>query len=211
MAIKNIIFDFGGVIHDIRYENIAEAFARHGVVGLGRFYSKDFQTPEMDQFEKGLITPTEFRNYLRRITGANLSDSVLDEIVNAILIDVPAERVAVLEKVRRNYRTILFSNTNQINYDCFTTHLRSKFGFDIFDRCFDAAYFSQIIHLRKPSPEGFRLIIAEQGIKPGETLFIDDIAKNLEGANAVGINTFHLESGSVEQLFDGDGRLAVGL
>ena len=28
--IKNIIFDLGGVIYDIRYENIAEAFIRMG-------------------------------------------------------------------------------------------------------------------------------------------------------------------------------------
>ena len=46
--IKNIIFDFGGVIHDIRYENVGEAFARHGVNGLEKFYSKDFHTEEMD-------------------------------------------------------------------------------------------------------------------------------------------------------------------
>ena len=62
--IKNIIFDFGGVIHDIRYENVAEAFARHGVDGLEKFYSKDFQTKEMDLFEKGLITPGEYRDYI---------------------------------------------------------------------------------------------------------------------------------------------------
>ena len=50
--IKNIIFDFGGVIHDIRYENVGEAFVRHGVTHLGTFYTKDFQTSEMDLFEK---------------------------------------------------------------------------------------------------------------------------------------------------------------
>lgn len=209
-TIKNIIFDFGGVIHDIRYENVTEAFARHGVDGLDEFYSKDFQTNEMDLFEKGLISPADYRSYIRTMTGKDLSDSVVDEIVNAILIDVPAERVELLLKLRNSYRLFLFSNTNQINYDCFTVRLKEKYGFDIFERCFDAAYFSHFMHTRKPDPNGFRQIIAEQGLMPSETLFIDDIEKNLEGAKAVGIHGLHLAEGTILDLFDKAGeRLAV--
>ena len=208
MRIKNIIFDFGGVIHDIRYENVVEAFARHGVTGLGKFYSKDFQTKEMDQFEKGLITPAEYRNYIRRMTGKEMTDSVIDEIVNAILIDVPRERVELLQRLRSHYRLFLFSNTNQINYDCFTVRLKEKFGFDIFERCFDAAYFSHFMHTRKPSPEGFERIIREQGLVPDETVFIDDIAKNLEGAEAVGIHGLHLAQGTIVDLFDNKGNIS---
>lgn len=207
--IKNIIFDFGGVIHDIRYENVGEAFVRHGITNLGTFYSKDFQTAEMDLFEKGLLTPSQYRDYIRRATGHNLSDTDIDDIVNAILIDVPSERVELLLRLRKRYRVFLFSNTNQINYDCFTAKLQKKFGFDIFNRCFDAAYFSQLMHCRKPSPEGFRRIVDEQHLIPAETLFIDDIAKNLDGARAVGIHGLHLASGTILDLFDHDGRLTA--
>lgn len=205
--IKNIIFDFGGVIHDIRYENVAEAFARYGVTGLDKFYSKDFQTKEMDLFEKGLVSPAEYRDYIRRMTGKGLTDSVIDEIVNAILIDVPTERVKLLLRLRKRYKVFLFSNTNKINYDCFTAKQREKNGFDIFERCFDAAYFSFIMHMRKPDPEGFRLIVEEQRIEPTETIFIDDIAKNLEGARAVGIHGLHLATGSVLDLFNSEDQL----
>ena len=207
--IRNIIFDFGGVIHDIRYENVSEAFVRHGITELGSFYTKDFQTAEMDQFEKGLLTPAQYRDYIRHTTGHDLSDADIDDIVNAILIDVPTERVDLLIRIRKHYHTYLFSNTNQINYDCFTDRLQKKFGFDIFNRCFDAAYFSQMMHCRKPSPEGFQRIVAEQKLIPDETLFIDDIAKNLDGARAVGIHGLHLASGSILDLFDTDGRLTA--
>lgn len=207
--IHNIIFDFGGVIHDIRYENVSEAFVKHGITRLGTFYSKDFQTPEMDQFEKGLLSPVQYREYIRQATGTNLSDKDIDDIVNAILIDVPRERVELLIKIRQHYKVFLFSNTNQINYDCFTAKLQQKYGFDIFQRCFDAAYFSHFMHCRKPSPEGFKRIIAEQHLIPSETLFIDDIEKNLDGARAVGINGLHLASGTILDLFDNDGKLKV--
>ncbi|MBO7490046.1 MAG: HAD family phosphatase [Bacteroidales bacterium] len=205
--IRNIIFDFGGVIHDIRYENVGEAFIKHGVTDLGTFYSKDFQTPEMDLFEKGLLSPAQYRDYIRRMTGKNLSDNDIDDIVNAILIDVPRERVELLIKLRKNYKVFLFSNTNQINYDCFTVKLKQKYGFDIFQECFDAAYFSQFMHCRKPATEGFERIIEEQHLVPSETLFIDDIEKNLDGARAVGINGLHLASGSILDLFDNNGLL----
>ena len=101
----------------------------------------------------------------------------------------------------------LFSNTNQINYDCFTVKLKQKYGFDIFQECFDAAYFSQFMHCRKPATEGFERIIEEQHLVPSETLFIDDIEKNLDGARAVGINGLHLASGSILDLFDNNGLL----
>lgn len=200
--IKNIIFDFGGVIHDIRYENVTEAFARHGVNGLEKFYSKDFQTKEMDLFEKGLISPEEYRDYIRRMTGKELSDNIVDEIVNAILIDVPSERVELLLNLRKYYKLFLFSNTNQINYECFTARLKQKFGFDIFEKCFDAAYFSHFMHTRKPDPEGFKQIVQEQHLVPDETVFIDDIAKNLDGAHTVGIHGLHLAEGTIIDLFD---------
>lgn len=205
--IRNIIFDFGGVIHDIRYENVGEAFIKHGVTDLGTFYSKDFQTPEMDLFEKGLLSPAQYRDYIRRMTGKNLSDNDIDDIVNAILIDVPRERVELLIKLRKNYKVFLFSNTNQINYDCFTVKLKQKYGFDIFQECFDAAYFSQFMHCRKPATEGFERIIEEQHLVPSETLFIDDIEKNLDGARAVGIYGLHLASGTILDIFDNDGLL----
>ena len=207
--IKNIIFDFGGVIHDIRYENIAEAFVSHGVTDLGTFYSKDFQTPEMDLFEKGLMSATDFRDYIREATRHPLSDAEVDEIINAILIDVPRERVELLMKLRSRYKLFLFSNTNQINYDCFTTRLRDKYGFDIFEKCFDAAYFSHFMHCRKPSPEGFELIIKEQHLNPDETVFIDDIEKNLDGARQAGIHGIHLSQGTILDLFNEKGVVRV--
>ncbi len=207
--IENIIFDFGGVIHDIRYENVEEALMKHGIRDIGRFYSKDFQTREMDMFEKGLMSPTEYRDYIRSLASIQLTDVDVDDIVNAILIDVPKERVELLLKVRHNYHTYLFSNTNQINYDCFSARLKEKFGFDIFKECFDDAYFSHEMHCRKPSPEGFRRIIAEQHLDPGLTLFIDDIAKNLEGAEEVGLIGYHLSEGSIVDLFDNDGILII--
>lgn len=207
--IKNIIFDFGGVIHDIRYENVGEAFARMGCPQMKDFYTKDLQSPEMDAFEKGLISPQRFRDYIRSTTGKDFTNQQVDEIVNAILVDVPRDRVELLIALRKKYRLFLFSNTNLINYECFTSRLEEKYGFDIFTRCFDKAYFSHQMHCRKPDPDGFRLILDEQQLNPSETVFVDDIEKNLQGAERTGIIGIHLAKGTVCNLFDNDGNILI--
>ena len=210
--IKNIIFDFGGVIHDIRYENVVEAIARLGIKGMDDFYGKHHQTAEMDLFEKGLISVTQFRDYMRQVSGhPELSDQLIDDVVNAILIDVPKERVSLLCALRHKYRTFLFSNTNQINYDCFTNRLSLKYGFDIFEACFEKAYFSQMMHTRKPSVEGFRQIISDNSLNPAETLFIDDIAANAEGARRAGLKAHHLVEPDISYLFDDGLSLKAGV
>lgn len=192
---KNIIFDLGGVIYDIRYENIAEAFIRMGASNLVSLYSKAQQTDFIDKFEEGLISTTEFCKEIRRLSEVSLTDAQIEEAWNAILIDVPAPRVDFLLKLKEKYNLFLFSNTNQFNYECFTAHLHQKYGFDFFGTIFKAAYFSHILHIRKPKTEGFQKILQEQKLNPAETLFIDDSPQHVEGALRCGLNAYHLKDG----------------
>lgn len=192
IMLKNIIFDLGGVIYDIRYENIAEAFVKMGAGNLVSLYSKSQQSDFIDLFEEGKISTAEFLDSIRRLSDVPLSDAQITEAWNAILIDVPNERADFLLKLKEKYNLYLFSNTNAINYDCFVPYLRGKFGFDFFPTIFKAAYFSHILQIRKPKPEGFLRIIDEQRLIPSETLFIDDSPQHIAGAISCGLRTHHL-------------------
>ena len=191
--IKNIIFDLGGVIYDIRYENIPEAFARMGADNLVELYSKAKQTDFIDLYEEGLISSNEFCEEIRKVSSVPLTNEQIRDAWNAILIDVPAPRVDFLLKLKEKYNLYLFSNTNQFNYDCFTAHLKQKYGFDFFETIFKAAYFSHILHIRKPKKEGFQRIIQEQQLNPADTLFIDDSPQHVEGARKCGLQAYHLQ------------------
>ena len=193
--IKNIIFDLGGVIYDIRYENIPEAFARMGAGNLVSLYSKAKQTDFIDRYEEGLISSEAFCEEIRRVSEVSLTNEQIKEAWNAILIDVPAPRVDFLLKLKEKYNLYLFSNTNQFNYDCFTAYLKEKYGFDFFETIFKAAYFSHILHIRKPKAEGFQRIMQEQQLNPAETLFIDDSPQHIEGARKCGLQAYHLKDG----------------
>ena len=72
--IQNIIFDLGEVIIDLDIEASAEAFRQILPPSTPSVYSYKTQTPLFDQLETGKITPTEFREGLRHLSKAPLSD-----------------------------------------------------------------------------------------------------------------------------------------
>lgn len=209
--IKNIIFDFGGVLYRIRYQNIPEAFARCGIPHFEEIYSKQHQNDVMDQYEEGLISTEEFRQYIRSLASRPITDQEIDDCWNAILLGFPKEHEQMLEKVSQHYNLYLFSNTNQLNYEEFRADMRAQFGYDLFDRYFKRCYFSQLMHIRKPKAEGFNKILEDNHLNPKETLFIDDSPQHLAGARACGLHALHLQDGmDVTELFGEDGRLNCG-
>lgn len=202
MEIKNIIFDLGGVIYDIRYENIADRFRSYGLQDFEKYYTQLSQTPTIDLFEEGRITSAEFREYIRGISPIPLTDSQIDDAWNAILIEIPKLRWQLLGALRIKYNTFLFSNTNQINYDRFMAEAEQQYGFNPFEVSFRKAYFSQLMHTRKPKPDGFQMIIDENGLNPAETIFIDDNPTNVQTAKQLGMHTYIMpKDKKLEELF----------
>ena len=198
-AIKNIIFDLGGVLYDIRYENIADTFRTYGLQDFEKIYVQAGQAKEIDLFEEGKITPEQFRNFIRSLSSNYLSDYQIDNAWNAILIDFPEERLALLKKLGKRYRLFLFSNTNEINRIEFERFVTEKFGENIFETHFEKAYYSHTLGIKKPKPEAFQKICEEQNLIPEETLFIDDTERHLLGAQQAGLQTYWLHNENLEE------------
>ncbi len=193
-SIRNIIFDFGGVILDIDPKQTLNALKSMGVQDVGIFASDDFQKEVLEKFERGILTPELFRDKIREKSGHNLSDQDIDEAWNALLFDIPKERIAVLEQVKKHYSIYLISNSNEIHYDLYLRDLQLRFGYREFDQLFDKAYFSFDLHLSKPNPEIFEFVLNQHNLKAEETLFIDDSIQHIESAKTLGLQTFHLSS-----------------
>ena len=197
-AIKNIILDLGGVIYDIRYENIADTFRSYGLENFEKLYAQAEQTVEIDLFEEGKISPKQFRDFIRSLTHNPLSDQQIDCAWNSILIDLPEVRVRLLEKLKKRYRLFLFSNTNEINCIEFERFVIEKFGVNIFETHFEKAYYSHTLGIKKPKPKAFQKICEEQNLNPSETLFIDDTERHIVGAQTAGLQTYWLHHENLE-------------
>ena len=94
--------------------------------------------------------------------------------------------------MKKHYKIFLMSNTNVIHYDLYVRDLQLRFGYKEFDALFDKSYFSFAEHLEKPDPRFFELILDHEGLRPEETLFIDDTAENIKVAQSLGIRTYHI-------------------
>ncbi len=194
-SIKNIIFDFGGVILKIDYKLTENAFAKLGLKEFDNIYSQTTQKELFDVFEKGLISPADFRGEIKKFINEGVADLQIDEAWNAMLLDLPEDRIQLLSQLKKKYQIFLLSNTNEIHFNTFSSYMQSKFHQDVFSDLFDKTYFSHKVKMRKPDAEIFELVLKENNLKKDETLFIDDSIQHIEGAKKVGLNAILLEKG----------------
>jgi putative hydrolase of the HAD superfamily len=208
-AIKNIIFDFGGVIIDIDYTRAIKGFQEKGLSDFTKYFTGIEQAGIFDELDKGLIEPQQFRDYIKNLFNNKLDDEEVDYIWNLILIGIPPHRIELLKKLRNNYRIFLLSNTNAIHYQKYNADLFKDYGVEDIGCFFEKAYFSFMLGMRKPGKEIFELAMNENMLKPAETLFIDDSEPNLVAPKEMGIQTFHLKPGAdIADIFQ-DGHLLL--
>jgi putative hydrolase of the HAD superfamily len=192
-GLKNIIFDLGGVLMNIDFKKTEKAFADLGFTDFKQYMTQFHITPFFEEYETGKINEAAFIKGIQQIAGKPLTDQQIIHAWNALLLDFPPERIALLEKLRQRYRLFLLSNTNALHYESFQQTLKNVTGKKLED-IFEKTYFSHTVQLRKPDAAIYQLVLDENNLNPGETLFIDDTASNFSGAEEIGIQTFHLKA-----------------
>ncbi|MBN8578997.1 MAG: HAD family phosphatase [Cytophagales bacterium] len=198
--IKNIIFDLGGVILNLAVENTHREFARLSGLPIEEIKTKVHHGDFFHAYERGLISDSEFRNSLRQSLNVHAPDADLDNAWNAMLLDIPHERFALLERLKQTHRLFLLSNTNEIHRQCFNAHVQHASGKPAIDHYFHQAYFSHLLKLSKPDLAIYQHVLTDQNLVPHQTVFLDDNPDNLAGAAKAGIHTFHVQHPN--QIFD---------
>ena len=200
--IKNIIFDFGGVICNIDVTLTEKAFMDLGLTNYDTGRSIADSAGLFEGIETGTISSRQFRDGLKPLFSNPVTDEQIDTAWNALLLDIPGPHIRMLEALQKNYRIFLLSNTTEIHYLKYLDDFRNKFGYAGFDALFEKAYFSFQLGLKKPSQEIFRHVLQQSRLNPSETLFIDDTLRHVEGARKAGINGYHLAIGKGEHILD---------
>ena len=187
-GIKNIIFDFGAVLLNINYKLTSDAFKQLGF-DIDAHFGQLKQNETFDLLETGKITPQQFYDALRQLTGLNHPNDALENAWNAMLLDLPAERVHLLERLQGRYRIFMLSNTNVIHATAFWQTIEQQTGLAHWHGLFEKVYYSHEIGLRKPHREVYEFVLHDAGLLPHETLFIDDTPPNLVAPAQLGIHT----------------------
>ena len=187
MTIKNIIFDFGGVVMDWdpRY-----------------FFKDHFNDDEnMEYFLKNIVTDEWNGEQDRGRTLAEGTElqvkkhpdwekeirAYYDNWTTMLKSDIP-HNVAVLRKLEHS-KYELFGLTNW-SAETFPYALENYDFFRIFDGKIVVSGTEKLI---KPDPTIWNLLLNRYQIKAEESVFIDDNAKNIEVAKSLGFICVHIK------------------
>lgn len=190
--IDAVIFDLGGVILNLDYQKTIDAFSHLAGKNAAELYTQHKQNPLFDDIETGRIAEEEFRTKLQSLFGITATDQALDRAWNALLLDIPKERLSFLEEVKNRKRTFLLSNTNSIHKAAFDNYLQETHKMRALDPLFEKAYYSHLMGDRKPNASIFQKVIDENALEPSKTLFIDDSPQHLETAKKIGLHVFNM-------------------
>ncbi|MCX6268185.1 MAG: hypothetical protein NTW16_12635 [Bacteroidetes bacterium] len=127
-SIRNIIFDFGGVICNIDVKLTEKAFIDLGLNKFDTGHSISRSAGIFENIETGVFNSTQFRDELRKFFSNPVTDEQLDKAWNALLLDIPEARIRLIEQLRKNYRIFLLSNTTEIHYLKYLGNFRKQFG-----------------------------------------------------------------------------------
>ena len=188
--IRNLIFDFGGVLIDLDRNRCIEQFRQLGLTDIDKMLDVSHQQDFFLQLETGRISCEEFRDCVSLHIGRPVSDEAIDEAWNSFLVGIPTYKLDLLLELRKDYMVYLLSNTNAIHWEWARKHAFPHKGFRTEDY-FEQAFLSYEMHLAKPNPAIYRQLLEETGIRPEETLFIDDSPENCSVAQTLfGISTY---------------------
>jgi putative hydrolase of the HAD superfamily len=202
-SIKAICFDLDGVYFTPKGKN---SFHQALINEYGG--SKEtvdylmYKSPEMAQLVRGQITPKDFWNKVREMTGITASDEELTKRwVRDYEVDQNVRRV-VLKAKAAGYKTCICTNNNGVRLPI----LVSKF---CLEDDFDCIVSSHEVGFTKPHRKIFEALLSQLNILPSELAYSDDNPERLAGATELGIQTFVFEN--FEQFLAELSRLGVAL
>jgi len=196
-----VLLDLGGVLIDIDYSKTSVAFEKLGMTDFKNAYSQAEQVTLFDDFETGRISPQRFINELLPFVTPGTSPNSVVHAWNAMILSVPAEKITLLETLKKRYPLYLLSNTNALHVPIVRKEW-AKVTTKPLEAFFDKIYLSHEIHLRKPFPETFHFVCNDISVNPSRVLFIDDSIQHVLGAREAGLQAIHLQDTSaLHQLF----------
>ena len=196
--IKNIIFDFGGVLLDLRPDRCVEQFEALGYGHIREVLSMAHQQGPLGQVEEGHLTLDAFCQEIRQEILREHSDWSQTKLPDnrrivgafcSMADGIPHERLDILNDLKHEgYLVSALSNTNWIHWGYCQRYFVEN-GY-VPEELFEYVWLSCELHLAKPDPRIFAKVLELSGYNPAETLFVDDNPKNCEVAQSLGIHTY---------------------
>lgn len=192
--IKNIIFDLGNVI--VAYTPLAHTRSFTADDGEAeRLCRLIFESPAWRECDLGQLTRQAAIERLCREhpEDAGLIRRITHDCENRYLEASP-DNMALVRKLRAaGFGVYYLSNINDPAIEVLTRR------YDLFS-LFMGGIASNLVHLAKPDPRIYRILLDTYGLVAAESLFIDDMPENVVAAQRLGFHAIRLDK--IHRLYD---------
>src|ERR1700688_1385979 len=188
-AADALLFDLGRVVLAIDFSKTLACWAGHAgcePASLGGGFSSRDEIYQLH--ERGEISDAEFFAGLRELLGIGISDTQFLEGWNALFAGEMPGIAPLLKRAAERLPLYAFSNTNGAHVEHFSKTYAGVL------RHFREIFLSSRIGLRKPDAAAYDHVVKAIGVPAGRIVFFDDLAENVEGARARGLNAVQVKS-----------------
>lgn len=202
---ENIIFDLGGVIINLNIDNTFHNFSQIFKKDIkSEIFSDHEKYTFFRDFEVGKINDREFRGFIKDLADFPIEDQLIDEAWNAMLMEIPSDRIKWIYEATRKYNCVVLSNTNSIHVKYFEEFFNKATPFGYPKDIFQKLYYSHEIGERKPNYSAFEYVLNDACFDPKKTVLFDDLKENLGAAAKLGIQPEYVERNKLrkDQLID---------
>ena len=187
MPVKNVVFDAGGVLLEWNPPRvIAELYPDPQVQAQIRQYI--FEHPDWHEFDRGTLTAENAPSHFSKLSGRS-ADEVRD------LLRITAESLTPIDGTIRLLEELAAAHVNLYllsNMPVSTYEILSK-RHAFFDH-FEHLVISGAILMLKPEPAIYKHLVETTGIVPAESVFIDDLQRNVIAARESGLHAIQFTS-----------------
>ncbi len=172
--IKNIVFDFGGVIVDYNPEQIIRNYTDDDIE-VAKLKKELFDSPFWEMFDAGAITQEQLQKNVEANVYAHQRELV-GQIIDSWYLHLPEYPVEkLIHRLKaKGYAIYLLSNAS-IQFELYQNNIAIL-------KEFDGIYVSGFHRLLKPSYFIYQDFLKTFDLQGEECLFIDDVEANVQGA-----------------------------
>ena len=204
--IKAILWDFGGVFTTSPFDAFARFEAARGLPPdfIRRINSTNPDANAWARFESSEIDVDEFDDAFRR-EAEERGHSVGGKEVLELLSGEPRPRMAaVLAECKRHYRVGCITNNMKRAGEgpaMAQDEGKARRAQEVM-AMFEAVIESSVVGVRKPDPRIYEIACERLGVRPDESVFLDDLGINLKPARAMGMTTIKVvtEGQAIDEL-----------
>ncbi|PYU58802.1 MAG: hypothetical protein DMG55_15425 [Acidobacteria bacterium] len=184
---RAIIFDIGRVLIRVDVSRAMDGLASGLSLTPKQVWSAIEKDPRWLDWQEGRISPRDWHLHITKRLGASLTFDQFTEVWNRALDPNPIHSEAFLEKLSKNYRLALLSNTDPI-------HMSNEEARFPFFRFFPMRIYSYRVGASKPNPVIYRKALQACKVRAGEAVYIDDVAAYAEAAQRLGMSGIVFQS-----------------